>query len=90
VIFPLNYVFDQGGVVFRTDLGTHDAAADAAPVAFELDAVDEATRTGWSVVVRGALVESGTRRIWSGCAPCRSIPGPQARRPAFCACSRPR
>jgi uncharacterized protein len=58
VIFPLNYVFDQGGVVFRTDPGTRlEAAADAAPVAFELDAVDEATRTGWSVVVRGALVE---------------------------------
>jgi hypothetical protein len=28
-----------------------------AEVAFEVDAADEATRTGWSVVVRGALAE---------------------------------
>src|SRR5215217_5192889 len=40
VIFPVNYVFDQGSVVFRTDAGTKlDAAADATPVAFEVDAV---------------------------------------------------
>src|SRR5829696_3820612 len=36
VIFPVNYVFDNGSVVFRTDPGTKlDAAADATPVAFE-------------------------------------------------------
>ena len=30
VIFPVNYVFDQGSVVFRTDPGTKlDGAADA-------------------------------------------------------------
>jgi nitroimidazol reductase NimA-like FMN-containing flavoprotein (pyridoxamine 5'-phosphate oxidase superfamily) len=54
VIFPVNYVFDQGSVVFRTDPGAKlDAAADDTPVAFEVDAVDEGTRTGSSVVVRG-------------------------------------
>ena len=58
VIFPVNYVFDKGSVMFRTDPGTKlDAAADATPVAFEVDAVDEGTRTGASVVVRGGLVE---------------------------------
>jgi uncharacterized protein len=58
VIFPINYVFDQDLVVFRTDPGTKlDAATERESVAFEVDAVDEATRTGWSVVIRGTLAE---------------------------------
>jgi uncharacterized protein len=58
VIFPVNYVFDQGLVVFRTDPGSKlDAATEREQVAFEVDAVEEATRTGWSVVVRGTLAE---------------------------------
>jgi uncharacterized protein len=45
-------------VVFRTDPGSKlDAAAERELVAFDVDAADEATRTGWSVVVRGALAE---------------------------------
>jgi uncharacterized protein len=58
VIFPVNYVFDQDLVVFRTDPGSKlDAATEREQVAFEVDATDEATRTGWSVVVRGTLAE---------------------------------
>src|SRR4029450_3742200 len=58
VIFPVNYVFDQDLVVFRTDPGSKlDAATERESVAFEVDAVDEATRTGWSVVVRGTLAD---------------------------------
>ena len=58
MIFPVNYVFDQDLVIFRTDPGTKlNAATDAESVAFEVDAIDEATRTGWSVVVRGTLAE---------------------------------
>ena len=58
VIVPVNYVLDGEGPVFRTDPGSKlDAAAEAAQVAFEVDAVDEATRTGWSMLVRGALAE---------------------------------
>ena len=58
VILPVNYVVDRDAPVFRTDPGTKlDAAAEGAEVAFEVDAADEATRTGWSVVVRGALGE---------------------------------
>ena len=57
-IVPVNYVLDREAPVFRTDPGSKlDAAVEAAPVAFEVDAADEATRTGWSVVVRGALAE---------------------------------
>ena len=58
VIFPVNYVLDQDLVIFRTDPGSKlDAATEREQVAFEVDAVDEATRTGWSVVVRGTLAE---------------------------------
>jgi nitroimidazol reductase NimA-like FMN-containing flavoprotein (pyridoxamine 5'-phosphate oxidase superfamily) len=58
VIFPVNYVLDRDLVVFRTDPGSKlDAATERESVAFEVDAIDAATRTGWSVVVRGALVE---------------------------------
>ena len=58
VILPVNYVVDQGLIVFRTDPGSKlDAASQRELVAFEVDAVDEATRTGWSVVVRGSLAE---------------------------------
>jgi nitroimidazol reductase NimA-like FMN-containing flavoprotein (pyridoxamine 5'-phosphate oxidase superfamily) len=58
MIFPVNYVFDQDLVIFRTDPGTKlDAASEGGLVAFEVDAVDTATQTGWSVVVRGTLGE---------------------------------
>ena len=58
MIFPVNYVFDQDLVIFRTDPGTKlDAATEGESVAFEVDAADAATRTGWSVVVRGTLAE---------------------------------
>jgi len=58
VIVPVNYVLDREAPVFRTDPGSKlDAAVAAVPVAFEVDAADQATRTGWSVVVRGALAE---------------------------------
>src|SRR4029453_1928080 len=58
MIFPVNYVVDEDQVVFRTDPGSKlDAATEREAVAFEVDATDEATRTGWSVVVRGILAE---------------------------------
>jgi nitroimidazol reductase NimA-like FMN-containing flavoprotein (pyridoxamine 5'-phosphate oxidase superfamily) len=58
MIFPVNYVFDQELVIFRTDPGTKlDAATEGGSVAFEVDAADAGTRTGWSVVVRGTLAE---------------------------------
>jgi uncharacterized protein len=45
-------------VVFRTDEGTKlDAASRGARVAFEVDGTDAATRTGWSIVIRGEAVE---------------------------------
>ena len=55
---PVNFVVDQHSVLFRTDAGTKlKVASRGARVAFEVDGVEEATRTGWSVLVRGEAVE---------------------------------
>ena len=57
-VLPVNFVLDRHMVVFRTDEGTKlDAAARGSRVAFEVDGTDEASRTGWSVVVRGEAAE---------------------------------
>jgi nitroimidazol reductase NimA-like FMN-containing flavoprotein (pyridoxamine 5'-phosphate oxidase superfamily) len=54
LILPVNYVLDDGAVVFRTDQGSKlDAAVRGAPVAFEVDGVNSERRTGWSVLIRG-------------------------------------
>jgi uncharacterized protein len=54
LILPVNYVLDDAAVIFRTDEGSKlDAAVRGAPVAFEVDGVDELERTGWSVLARG-------------------------------------
>jgi nitroimidazol reductase NimA-like FMN-containing flavoprotein (pyridoxamine 5'-phosphate oxidase superfamily) len=58
IIFPVNFVLDRHMVVFRTDEGTKlGTAARGGRVAFEVDRVDEAAHTGWSVVVRGEATE---------------------------------
>lgn len=55
---PINYVVEGGTVVFR--LGKEGAVAAGvlgAAVAFEVDAMNQASRTGWSVLVRGTARE---------------------------------
>jgi len=53
VILPVNYLYREGRVAVRTDPGTKLTAAAMGNVAFEIDEVDEESRTGWSVLVRG-------------------------------------
>jgi uncharacterized protein len=54
VVLPVNYALDDGRVVFRTRPGIlRDAAVAGAAVAFEIDGIDQRSRTGWSVLVRG-------------------------------------
>lgn len=54
VVFPVTHSLHGRRIVFRSTSGTKlDAAQKAAPVAFEVDDWDAATRRGWSVVVRG-------------------------------------
>ncbi len=59
LIFPVNYVFDEDAVVFRTDEGTKLSASALGRVVFEIDGVDEERQSGWSVVVRGVSAEIG-------------------------------
>lgn len=54
-IRPVNHLVDDGHVIIRTNLGAaiSSAAGLGAVVAFEADAIDPGTQTGWSVVVTG-------------------------------------
>ena len=54
VATPVNYVVDGDAVVFRTRPGSRLAkGTSGAVVSFEVDRVDEATASGWSVLVTG-------------------------------------
>ena len=57
IILPVNYVFHDGQVAVRTDPGTKLTAAAQGRVAFEVDEIDESSRTGWSVLVTGVGYE---------------------------------
>jgi hypothetical protein len=52
-IFPINFALDGDSVIFRTDPGTKLAAAIRGPVVFEVDRLDEATHSAWSVIIHG-------------------------------------
>jgi nitroimidazol reductase NimA-like FMN-containing flavoprotein (pyridoxamine 5'-phosphate oxidase superfamily) len=55
---PVNFLLDQHTVLFRTDEGSElEVASRGGRVGFEVDGVEEANRTGWSVLVRGEAVE---------------------------------
>ena len=60
VIRPVTYVFDRGSqsIVFRTARGSKfTALLLSGQAAFEIDAIDAADRTGWSVIVQGPIEE---------------------------------
>jgi uncharacterized protein len=57
LIFPVNFSLDHGVIVIRTRPGTKLAAADHANVTFEVDEIDQRSRSGWSVLVRGLAEE---------------------------------
>lgn len=53
-ILPVSYAMNAGNVVFRTSpYGALAQLLRPTNVAFEIDQVDEAAQTGWSVVVQG-------------------------------------
>jgi nitroimidazol reductase NimA-like FMN-containing flavoprotein (pyridoxamine 5'-phosphate oxidase superfamily) len=66
-VLPVNYAADDDGVVvFRTAGNSLLTAVAHQPVAFEIDGVDAAHRTGWSVAVQGEateLTELGTSGV---------------------------
>jgi nitroimidazol reductase NimA-like FMN-containing flavoprotein (pyridoxamine 5'-phosphate oxidase superfamily) len=57
LIFPVNYALDREVIVMRMSDGTKLAAASHANVTFEVDEIDQRTRSGWSVLVRGLAEE---------------------------------
>ena len=59
VIFPVNYALAGDTVVFRTAEGTKLSHANGAPACFEVDDIDPATHSGWSVLAVGRLEELG-------------------------------
>ena len=74
-ILPVNYRVVGGNIVFATGPGLKlDAARHAQTFAFEVDDVDEKTRSGWSVLVVGTAAEldAPTRQLcaamdpWAG------------------------
>ncbi len=57
LIFPVNYAADDRAVVFRTAPGMKLTEAPMSKVAFEIDEVDTAAGTAWSVMVQGVAYE---------------------------------
>ncbi len=53
LIFPVNYVFDDYAIVFKTTIGTKFEHSGLNNVAFEVDSLDYATHSGWSIMIEG-------------------------------------
>lgn len=54
VVIPVNYVVDQRTVWIRTSAYSAMAEeVDESPIAVEVDDIDQESRTGWSVMLRG-------------------------------------
>jgi nitroimidazol reductase NimA-like FMN-containing flavoprotein (pyridoxamine 5'-phosphate oxidase superfamily) len=53
LVFPVNYFFDEGIVVFRTAPGSKLDLAPGARVCFEIDGWARTAGIGWSVMVKG-------------------------------------
>jgi hypothetical protein len=56
-VFPVNYAVVRDRVVIRTDPGVKLRHARFERVCFEVDELDTAQRTGWSVLVKGIVHE---------------------------------
>lgn len=56
-VYPVNYTWSDGHVAIRTNPGAKLDGIAQSEVAFEIDEIDEAARTGWSVLVRGVGYE---------------------------------
>ena len=61
-VFPMNYRLDDNIIVLRADVGTVLLAANHANVGFQVDEVDPASGSGWSVLVQGMAEDVSDRR----------------------------
>jgi nitroimidazol reductase NimA-like FMN-containing flavoprotein (pyridoxamine 5'-phosphate oxidase superfamily) len=58
VVLPVNAAVSDRRVIFRTRSGSSLARKAGANVGFEADHTDRVSESGWSVVVRGRLVDA--------------------------------
>jgi nitroimidazol reductase NimA-like FMN-containing flavoprotein (pyridoxamine 5'-phosphate oxidase superfamily) len=57
-IYPVNHAVDGHSIIFRTDPSSMLAALSRTPaVCFQIDGIDLAAETGWSVLVKGRASE---------------------------------
>jgi uncharacterized protein len=57
-IYPVNHVVDRHTIVFRTDPGSKLRGLLRSPaVCYEVDGIDQAEATGWSVLIKGRAAE---------------------------------
>jgi len=67
VILPVRYVYSEDAITFRTGSGTKLRAAVGGEVlAFEVDAYDNDTSEGWSVLVLGRATVLTTEHVHDG------------------------
>jgi nitroimidazol reductase NimA-like FMN-containing flavoprotein (pyridoxamine 5'-phosphate oxidase superfamily) len=57
-VIPVNYTFRGDHLLLRTELRPVIEGALGRRVAFEVDMIDQRTRSGWSVVARGVASEA--------------------------------
>ena len=60
---PINYAVAGHDIVFRSEEGSKVRGLREHTVAFEVDHIDQASRSGWSVLVRGASKEIGFEHL---------------------------
>jgi len=60
IVLPVNFAVDGRTIVFRTGEGTVLNKAALQMIAFEVDDIDDATHTGWSVLAQGVAQDVGT------------------------------
>ncbi|HVN52341.1 MAG TPA: pyridoxamine 5'-phosphate oxidase family protein [Acidimicrobiales bacterium] len=65
IAVPVNYAVAGRDIVVRVEGGTKRAAMRQPVITFEVDHIDEAARSGWSVVVRGTGREVETAGVAS-------------------------
>ncbi len=63
VAIPVNYALAGEDIVFRVEQGTKRLALEQPVVAFEVDHIDEAAHSAWSVIVRGSAREVDLDRV---------------------------
>jgi hypothetical protein len=82
VVRVVNYTAFEHAIMFRSDPGPHVDELLGRPVVFEADMVDEQTRSGWSVVVRGVAHDESAHLAGfgqSGSSVDPWAPGPKSR-----------